>query len=241
MKVGIFDSGIGGLTVLKRIIEKYPNNEYIYYGDTLNVPYGTKTINELKQLSSNDVEFLISKNVDIIIIACGTISSNCIDYLNNKYNIPIYDIINPTIKHLNNSNYNNIGIIATDRTIDSHIFKKNLNNKLVYEIKTSKLASLIENNQLKDINNILDEYLSPYKDKLDLLVLGCTHYPIIKDIISNYFNNKVDILEMNDMLLDKVSNGNNLNVDIYYSKLDDLVIKNTKRILKIDNINIHQK
>lgn len=241
MKVGIFDSGIGGLTVLKRIIEKYPNNEYIYYGDTLNVPYGTKTINELKQLSSNDVEFLISKNVDIIIIACGTISSNCIDYLNNKYNIPIYDIINPTIKHLNNSNYNNIGIIATDRTIDSHIFKKNLNNKFVYEIKTSKLASLIENNQLKDINNILDEYLSPYKDKLDLLVLGCTHYPIIKDIISNYFNNKIDILEMSDMLLDKVSNGNNLNVDIYYSKLDNLVIKNTKRILKIDNINIYQK
>ena len=85
MKVGIFDSGIGGLTVLKTLIYKYPNNEYIYYGDTINLPYGNKTIEELQQLSSKDIEFLLNKQVDIIIIACGTVSSNCINYLKNKY------------------------------------------------------------------------------------------------------------------------------------------------------------
>ena len=81
MKIGVFDSGIGGLTVLKRLIDKYPNNEYIYYGDTKNIPYGDKSIEELKVLASNIVEFLISKNVDMIVIACGTVSSNLSDYL----------------------------------------------------------------------------------------------------------------------------------------------------------------
>ena len=86
MRVGIFDSGIGGLTVLHTLLNKYPNNEYIYYGDTLNLPYGNKTKEQLIKLSDKDVQFLISKNVDIIIIACGTVSSNCLDYLKNKYN-----------------------------------------------------------------------------------------------------------------------------------------------------------
>ena len=105
MRVGVFDSGIGGLTVLKKIYKHYPNNEYIYFGDTLNLPYGNKTKEELNNLSSLEIEFLLSKKVDMIIIACGTVSSNCIDYLKNKYNIPIYDIISPTISYLNNSDY----------------------------------------------------------------------------------------------------------------------------------------
>ena len=103
MRVGIFDSGIGGLTVLKTFIDKYPNNEYIYYGDTFNLPYGNKTKKELLKLSDKDVSFLINKNIDIIIIACGTVSSNCLDYLKDKYNIPIYDIISPTLEYLNNN------------------------------------------------------------------------------------------------------------------------------------------
>jgi glutamate racemase len=135
MRVGVFDSGIGGLTVLKNLYKHYPNNEYIYYGDTLNLPYGSKTKEELEKLASQDVEFLLDKKVDIIVIACGTVSSNCLDYLKKKYNIPIYDIISPTINYLNNSNYSNIGVIATERTIDSNIFKYNI-KKEVYQIKT---------------------------------------------------------------------------------------------------------
>ena len=226
MRVGIFDSGIGGLTVLKTLINKYPNNDYIYYGDTLNLPYGNKTKEELKELSINDVEFLLSKNVDIIIIACGTVSSNCLDYLKQNYKVPIYDIITPTIIYLNKSNYENIGIIATERTIDSHIFKNNL-NKNVYEIKTPKLVPIIENNDLDNINNTLDEYLREYLDKLDIIVLGCTHYPIIKEYINAYFENKID--------------NKSSSINIYFSKLKDTLINNTKRILNKDNINIYKK
>jgi len=240
MRVGIFDSGIGGLTVLKTLINKYPKNDYIYYGDTLNLPYGSKTKEELLELSIKDVEFLLSKNVDIIIIACGTVSSNCRNYLKENYSIPIYDIISPTIKYLNESSKSSIGIIATEKTIDSHIFKNSL-KKEVYEIKTPKLVPLIENNNLKDINNILDEYLKEYQNKIDILVLGCTHYPIIKEYINNYFNNKIEILDMSYPLLDKLKEDNNASINIYFSKLNDTLINNTKRILNLKNIDIHKK
>ena len=240
MKIGIFDSGIGGLTVLKTLINKYPNNEYIYYGDTLNLPYGSKTKEELLELSKNDVEFLVSKNVDIIIIACGTVSSKCLTYLKDNYSIPIYDIISPTIKYLNNSNKSSIGIIATERTIDSHIFKNNL-QKEVYEIKTKKLVPLIENNDLENINIIFEKFLKEYKNKIDILVLGCTHYPIIKEYINNYFNNKIEILDMSYPLLDKLKEDTTSSINIYFSKLNNTIIENTKRILNIDNVNIYLK
>ena len=237
MRVGIFDSGIGGLTVLHTLLNKYPNNEYIYYGDTLNLPYGNKTKEQLIKLSDKDVQFLISKNVDIIIIACGTVSSNCLDYLKNKYNIPIYDIISPTIDYLNKSNYQNIGIIATNRTIDSHIFKNNI-NKNIYEINTPELVPIIENNNLDNLDNILDIYLKEYKNKIDILVLGCTHYPIISNYINKYLNNKVKLLDMSTLLLDKLKQDNTSSINIYYSKINNTLIENTKRILNINNINI---
>ena len=242
MRIGIFDSGIGGLTVLKTFIEKYPNNEYIYYGDTLNLPYGTKTKEQLLELSDKDVKFLINKNVDIIIIACGTVSSNCLDYLNNKYNIKIFDIISPTLEYLNNSNYQNIGVIATNRTIDSHIFKNNL-NKNIYEINTPELVPIIECDNLDNLENILDKYLKEYKNKIDILVLGCTHYPIIYNNINKYLNNKISLLDMSIPLINKLSNNisnNKKNINIYYSKISDILIKNTKRILNQDNINIYE-
>ena len=122
MRIGVFDSGIGGVNVLSCLIKKYPNNEYIYFGDTVNLPYGDKSKNELFKLASSAIEFLISKNVEIIIIACGTISSNCYEELKNKYNMPIYDIILPTIEYLKRSEYKNIGVIGTKRTIESKIF-----------------------------------------------------------------------------------------------------------------------
>ena len=237
MRVGIFDSGIGGLTVLHTLINEYPNNEYIYYGDTLNLPYGNKTKEQLLELSNKDVEFLISKNVDIIIIACGTVSSNCLDYLKNKYNIPIYDIISPTIDYLNKSNYQNIGVIATNRTIDSHIFKNNINKNL-YEINTPELVPIIENNDLDNLDNVLDIYLGEYRDKIDILVLGCTHYPIISNYIDKYLNNKVKLLDMSMLILDKLKQDNISSINIYYSKINDILIENTKRILNIEDINI---
>jgi len=237
MRIGIFDSGIGGLTVLKNLYNHYPNNEYIYFGDTLNLPYGNKTKEELNNLAHKDVEFLLSKNVDLIIIACGTVSSNCYTYLKNNFNISIYDIITPTINYINNSEFKKIGIIATNATINSHIFKNNI-NKVVYEVNTPDFVPIIENNKYDILNQSIDNYLKEYKDKIDLLVLGCTHYPIIKDYLNKYLNNKVKLLDMSEPLLSKINNTNKSNITIYFSKLTKENIKNTKKILNIDNINI---
>ena len=240
MKIGIFDSGLGGLTVLKTLLNKIPNNEYIYYGDTLNLPYGDKTKKELIKLAEDDVEFLLSKKVDLIIIACGTVSSTCLNHLKNKYSIKIYDIISPTIKYLNESNYQNIGIIATKRTIDSCIFENNL-NKNTYKIKTPKFVPLIESNKKEEIPKTIDEYLSLYKNKLDILVLGCTHYPLIKNEITTYFENKVKILDMSEPFIDKIPEGTTKSVTIYYSKLTNDLIINTKKILESYEITIKEK
>src|SRR5574344_1025860 len=98
MRVGIFDSGLGGLTILKKLIDEKPNNEYIYYGDTMNLPYGNKSMEELLSISDSIIKFLINEKVDIILIACGTISSSIYDNIKDNYNIKIVDIIIPIVE-----------------------------------------------------------------------------------------------------------------------------------------------
>ncbi len=225
MRVGVFDSGVGGLTVLKRLIEKYPKNDYIYFGDTKNVPYGEKNKKELFDLSSKIVEFFIENNIDLIVIACGTISSNCYTELKNKYSIPIIDIISPTIKYVTMNNYDNIGVIATTRTIDSHIFRDLLKDITVYEEACSEFVNLIENDLYDEID--IDKHLS--KIDSDTIILGCTHYPLIKDKI------KRNCIDMADNIVLPDNNGNSLRV-LYFSKLDDKVIKNVNKIINKDII-----
>ncbi len=236
MRIGLFDSGVGGLTVLKTLLNKYPLNEYIYYGDTLNVPYGNKSKEELLKVAKNNIDFLLNKHVDIIIVACGTVSSNCLKELKASYHIPIYSILEPTITYLNTKNYNNIGVIATQATINSHIFRDSI-PKQVYEIATPKLVPLIENNELANIENVLVEYLNPYLNKIDVLVLGCTHYPIIKKQIKDLVK-KIDLLDMADLVT--LNNGQEKRLEIYFSKIDNTIIENTKRILNDDTLTIHK-
>lgn len=230
MRIGVFDSGIGGLTVLKTLIKKYPNNEYIYYGDTKNLPYGNKSIEELKELSSNIIEFLLKKEVDIIVIACGTISSNLSSYLREKYNIKIIDIISPTINYLNSSNYNNIGVIATQATVNSKIFSKNV-KKNIKEVACPMFVPIIENNQKEELNKYFEEYLTDLKN-CDLIVLGCTHYPLIKEELSKYLN--IKLLDMSECI-DNMTNEGESKIELYFSKLDDNIINNVKNILNAND------
>lgn len=227
LKIGVFDSGVGGLTVLKRLIDNYPNNEYIYYGDTKNIPYGDKSLDELKLLATNIMDFLLKKEVDLIIIACGTISSNLSNYLKDKYNIKIIDIISPVINYLNNSNYEKIGVIATEATINSKIFSKSV-NKDIKEVACKEFVPLIESNNLIELKKYFSVYLDNLKDR-HLIVLGCTHYPIIKKEIKEYLNN-VKLLDMSECLKDISNDGKN-KIDLYFSKLDERIIQNINNIL----------
>ena len=228
MRIGVFDSGLGGINVLSCLIKKYPNNEYIYFGDTKNLPYGDKTKEELMKLASNAIDFLLTKNVDLIIIACGTISSNCYNELKEKYSIPLYDIVSPTIKYLEKCNLEKIGVIGTKRTIESKIF--NIENKNILMKSTPSLVPIIENNTiLENVDSIIKE-LSCFNN-YDLLVLGCTHYPVLKNIIES--NIKTKTLDMGEVLTNsiKLENTSKYNCELYFSLVSVNLITNINNIL----------
>lgn len=231
MRIGVFDSGVGGLNVLSCLMKKYPYNEYIYYGDSKNLPYGNKTKKELLQLASSAIEFLISKKVDIIIIACGTISSTCYNILKSKYSLPIYDIISSTIEYLKNSKFQNIGVIGTKRTIESRIF--NIKGKNVIMHETPSFVPIIENNQIEEKKNDIVKELSIFKNA-DILVLGCTHYPLLKNIIEEYLN--IPTLNMGEILANKlnIGKGKDYLCELYFSSISTNLVINIEKILQME-------
>ena len=192
--IGMFDSGVGGLTVYKEIKKLFPNESIIYLGDTKRFPYGSKTKENIIDISKECIEFLISKNVKLIIIACGTATSQALDTLKEIYKIPIIGIINPTISHIKDNNYKNIGVIATRGTINSNTWeiklKENINNIKVHNKACPLLAPLAEegwtDNNIAKL--IIKEYLKDFNN-LDALILGCTHYPMFEALIKKELPN----------------------------------------------------
>ena len=217
MRVGIFDSGMGGLTVLKCLIDKYPNNHYIYFGDTKNLPYGSKSKEDLMKLSSNIIKFLIEKKVDVVIIACGTISSTCYLELKKIFNIPMYDILSPTIEYLNKNKLLNTAVIATTNTIKSGIFNSVVDN----QIECPLFVPLIEDGKINtdEMKNAIEEYLSA--KKIDNLVFGCTHYPFLKEKIKEYLGN-INYINMGEVLANKIKlDDEYYELELYFSKLNN--------------------
>ena len=231
MKIGLFDSGIGGLNVLKEFINKYPDNHYIYYGDTLNVPYGEKSKEELLNLSSKIIEFFEEKQVSLIIIACGTVSSTCLEELRKKTAIPIFDIISPTINYLKREKFKNILVFGTKRTIASHIFKNNLDN--VVEVATPEFVIMLENNNID--TNTIKNYIDSNRN-IDALVLGCTHYPLLIEEFKKYLDSGVAIIDMGKVLVNAISlkHNNTFKLEMYFTKIDDNLRLNINKIIKSD-------
>ena len=156
MKIGVFDSGIGGLTILKALTEVSPNNEYIYFGDTLNLPYGEKRVDELKQLSNKIIEFLISHEVDAIVIACGTLSSTIYDSVKSKYDVKIYTDTTTASQYLLSvkNNYANTKVDWTYKELMDKIDDKTY--ILSYVSETSgKVSIVIKQATTEQINAML--------------------------------------------------------------------------------------
>ena len=191
-KIGVFDSGIGGATVLKECIKLCPNYEYIYYSDSKNNPYGDKNKEEVLNITSNVCDYLINIGCKIIIIACNTASAICVEYLREKYKDIIFIAIEPAVKvAYDKEELDGTLIMATKGTMDSDKFNK-LYNKYHYDnfylLPCIGLANIIENDYYK-LENYLKDNLSIYKDKVKSVVLGCTHYSLIKKEISNILGN----------------------------------------------------
>ena len=212
--IGIFDSGIGGLTVAHAIRKILPNEQLIYFGDTAHMPYGDKSPEAIKFYSLKIAKFLLDKKCKVIVIACNTASSHAfhelVHFLGDK--IPIINVIDPVVDSLvRNGTDKKIGVIWTKSTIRSDIYAKKFKSAaphiIVSSLATPLLAPMIEegffdNNISK---TIIDSYLSsPKLKKIDSLILACTHYPLIKAEISSFYKGKVHVVNTAEIVAEYV-------------------------------------
>lgn len=240
MILGLFDSGLGGLTVLKEITNKCTYEKIIYLGDTKRLPYGEKSKEELLDIAKDNIDFLISKNVDEIVIACGTVSSNVLEDLKKIYDIKIIGIIDVLCKGaIKETKNNKIGVIATSSTISTHIFKEKLDDYEVYEVACPLFTPLIEKGMIdsKEMDEAIDSYLKPLKEKeIDTLIFGCTHYPLLKEKIKKYFDYPINLINAGEYILDELENKEIKNslLEFYTSGNEKEFEENSKRFLDID-------
>lgn len=191
--IGVFDSGVGGLTVLKSLLKHLPNYDYVYLGDNARAPYGNKTKREVYEYTRQAVDFLFAKGCDLIVVACNTASALALrkiqqEYLPKKYpNKKVLGVVRPMAEAIARGKFENIGIIGTKATIKSKIYPeeiKALNKKSkIFCQSAPLLVPLIESGWLdhEETEVVLKKYLAPFKKaKVDLLVLGCTHYPFLE-------------------------------------------------------------
>ncbi len=201
--IGIFDSGLGGLTVVKEVMDHLPQESIIYFGDTARVPYGSKSKQTVTKFSAQIIRFLESKGVKAIIIACNTVSSNSIEDLREIFpHIPIEGVVEPGVKMaLEKTKIGRIGIIGTEATIRSNkypsLIKEAQPNTQTFSQSCPLFVPLVEDNwALHPVTHMIaKEYLMPLlKEKIDTLILGCTHYPILAATIQEVVGDEVTLV-----------------------------------------------
>lgn len=206
--IGVFDSGVGGIAVVKEIIKNNPNENIIYLGDTKRFPYGNKSKESIIELTKNGVEFLIQKDVKEIIIACGTATSQALEEVRKMYNTPIKGIIEATVKYIKSEKIKNIGVMATVGTIRSDAWRKSIlkevpNAKIINKA-CALLAPMAEEGWIDNEIAVLAirEYLKELSKEqhLEALILGCTHYPLFKNIIKKELKSSVRIIDTGEIL-----------------------------------------
>ncbi|MCP5061045.1 MAG: glutamate racemase [Ignavibacteriae bacterium] len=201
--IGIFDSGVGGLTVVKSIESFLPNENIIYFGDTARVPYGSKSNSTVIEYALQDAKFLANKNVKLIVVACNTASSIALDTLREHFEIPIIGMIEPGAKAaIERTTSGRIGVIGTETTVSNKAYSKtllNLDSQInVIEKACPLFVPLAEEGWIdhQATRLIVKEYLFELKDeKIDTLILGCTHYPILRNIIQEEIGEEVTLID----------------------------------------------
>jgi glutamate racemase len=213
--IGIFDSGIGGLTVAHAISKLLPNEQIIYFGDTAHLPYGDKSPELIHSFVKNISQFLLEKeNCKSVIIACNTASATSYEFLRDRHegSYPIINVIDPIIEAIvKDDSLKNIGLIATKTTIESGVYQEKMArrnpNIEMNVLPTPLLAPMIEEGFSRDkiSHTIIENYLShPKFENIDALILGCTHYVLIKDEINDFFKGTVKLFDSTDLLAYKL-------------------------------------
>jgi glutamate racemase len=202
--IGVFDSGIGGLSVLKQLVRFLPYEHYVYLGDTARVPYGNKSENTVLQYAKESIQFLMSKNVKLIVVACNTVSAVALEQIKVQTNgIPVIGMIRPAAAAaIRSTNNGNIGVIGTRATVQSNAYAKTMlelapyNNFNVVSKECPLFVPLVEEGFFEHpaTKLIAEEYLQTMLEvNIDILVLGCTHYPMLSRLIGNILPNVLQI------------------------------------------------
>ncbi|MCB9202600.1 MAG: glutamate racemase [Flavobacteriales bacterium] len=247
--IGIFDSGVGGLTVAKEIKRIMPNENIIYFGDSKHLPYGDKSKETVIEYSERITNFLLSKNCKAIVIACNTASANAFRSVKKLVDGKslVFDVISPVADKIGFEIHSKIGVIATKATVNSHIYKRSILKRnphlKVHELATPLLAPMIEegfyNHEISKV--ILKTYLNSSKfSDIDTIILGCTHYPLIHNEVRNFFNNSVNVVDSPSIVANYIKHElqqNNLlnttEITPTFSFYLSDITKNFKRIAKM--------
>jgi len=201
--IGIFDSGVGGLTVTGRVLQVMPNEEIVYFGDTARVPYGSKGKETITRFSCQDVRFLLSKNVKAVIVACNTASSNSLEQLRESFDVPVFGTVIPGAAEAAKKTKNKkVGIIATAATVRSGAYEKEIKKAdsqiEVYAKACPLFVPLAEEGWVDDEVTYLTakRYIEPLLEKgVDTIILGCTHYPLLRGCIEKVAGENVTLID----------------------------------------------
>ncbi|GAB3268313.1 glutamate racemase [Chitinimonas naiadis] len=201
--IGVFDSGIGGLTVTRALMERLPFEDIVYLGDTARVPYGVKSVATIEQFSQQIVDFLLQQEVKLLVIACNTISAVAAQKIRNRVSVPVIDVIEAGARNAVAVTRNGaIGVIATPTTVNSNAYARGVHalnaDARVYSQACPLLVPLVEEGWLDHpvTRMTVQEYLKPVlAEGIDTLVLGCTHYPLIKPLLADEVGNDIRLVD----------------------------------------------
>lgn len=201
--IGVYDSGIGGLTVLKSLLAELPHESFIYLGDTARVPYGNKSLQTIRRYAFESLLFLLERKVKAVVIACNTVTASCLDLLQDYFKIPVLGVIEPAVRTaLEVSRSRRIGVIGTTATVNSQAYQRALvAGAPDVQVQTRACPLLVPLAEEGWIDHpatglILEEYLRPMLSAgTDTLILGCTHYPVLRPAISAHVGDGVTLVE----------------------------------------------
>jgi len=207
LKIGIFDSGIGGFTVLNSLLKTRKDVEVFYLADTQRIPFGNKNFEEIRLIAKEICTFFEDKNLDALLIACNTTNACALDILENNLRIPCFDLINSVSETVNKQI---VGILATQTTVRSSYYKNAISSKKenlrIFQKECPEFVSEIEKEKIDfiKINNLSDLYLKPLLNQnIEELILGCSHYPLIYDFLRKKINSNIKIIDPSEALIKK--------------------------------------
>ena len=213
MKIGVFDSGVGGFTVVKALMELLPGVPIVYFGDTARAPYGTKSRETLIKFSMQDAEFLMKHGASAIVIACHSAASSAAEALRARIDIPVFEVVTPSVKEACRLTRNRrIGIMGTRATVSSNVYLHAIPQRLpsarIFQQACPLLVPLVEEGwtERRETRMIVKRYLRPLKNsQVDTLVLGCTHYPVIKKVIQEKAGKRIKIVDPSSAVASQVA------------------------------------